>query len=426
MDKNAQPRKLAYIKTFGCQMNFHDSDIIAELLRQADFSIVEKADDADTIIFNTCTVRDHAENKFYSELGRYSKSGKKIVVAGCLSQIEGRSLLRHAPFVHAVVGPQYIYEIPSIIDAGKVVLTGDNPEFYLNSQPSVGKLSASVNIMYGCSRFCSYCIVPYTRGKEVSRKPEDIYNEINGIAQAGAREITLLGQNVNAYRYEKTDFAALLKMVAKIPGISRIKFLSPNPASMSDRQIREIADIPKCMPHIHLPLQSGSDRILKLMKRGYNSKTYMKKVEKIENYIKDAILTTDIIVGFPTETEDDFRHTLKIVGDVGFFNSFMFCYSKRRGTEASLMESQVDPELSKERLARLIEFQEKITAKKLTKYKGRIVSVFVDKRKKGGFSGRTRQDIVVNIESDKELFGKFVPIEIYEISKHTLKGREIA
>ncbi|NOZ83429.1 MAG: tRNA (N6-isopentenyl adenosine(37)-C2)-methylthiotransferase MiaB [Epsilonproteobacteria bacterium] len=426
MDKNSQKERIVYIKTFGCQMNFHDSDILRELLIQSGYLVADGSDDAGTIIFNTCTVRDHADSKFYSELGRYSKSDKKIIVAGCLSQIAGRSLIKRAPFVHAVVGPQYLYEIPYIITGGSVVLTDDNPEFYIHSRPEIKKLSASVDIMYGCSRFCSYCIVPYTRGREISRKPDDIYDEICRAAENGAREITLLGQNVNAYSYEDVDFAALLKKIAAISGISRIKFMSPNPASMTDRQIKEIANIPKCVPHIHLPLQSGSDRILKLMKRGYNSSGYMKKVEKIEKYIKDAILTTDIIVGFPTETEQDFKQTLKIVGEVGFFNSFMFCYSKRSGTQAGAMEGQVSMAASKERLGRLIEYQQNITVKKLERYKGSIMSIFVDKQKESGFAGRTRQDIVINVEGGSAALGKFVPVEVCGISKHTLKGKELA
>ncbi len=426
MNSENYSTKSIYIKTFGCQMNFHDSDIMQELLLQSGYEIVDDPDLADTIIFNTCTVRDNADHKFYSELGRYSKD-KKIIVAGCLSQVSGDKMMKRAPFIHAVIGPQYLYEIPSVIKGGKVLLTDCNLKFYSHHPPlSKACVTASISIMYGCSRFCSYCIVPFSRGKEISRKPDDIYNEISIFAANGVKEITLLGQNVNAYRYDGTNFQKLLKNISKISRISRIRFISPHPSNMTDDQISTIADLPKCIPHIHLPLQSGSDRILKLMKRGYSVSNYIKKVEKIEKLIKDAILTTDIIVGFPTETESDFNQTLKIVRDVGFLNSFMFCYSKRRGTAASDMEGQVDESVSKNRLIRLIELQQNITEKKLGIYKDRLLSVFVDKFNKDRLSGRTRQDIVVNLDdNDVNMIGKFFPIMIDKVSKHTLHGHVV-
>ncbi len=423
MSSDNDLKNSVYIKTFGCQMNFHDSDILQELLLQSGYEIVDDPDLADTVVFNTCTVRDNADHKFYSELGRYSRD-KKIIVAGCLSQVSGAEMMKRAPFIHAVIGPQYIYEIPSIIRGDKVVLTDYNPKFYNQHSPlSKGSVSASINIMYGCSRFCSYCIVPYSRGKEISRKPDDIYNEISVFASNGVKEITLLGQNVNAYNYDNTNFQKLLKNIARINRISRIRFISPHPSSMTDDQISTIADLPKCVPHIHLPLQSGSDRILKLMRRGYSASDYMKKVEKIEKQIKDAILTTDIIVGFPTETELDFAQTLKIVQDTGFLSSFMFCYSKRKGTAASSMEEEVDESVSKNRLMRLIELQRNITEKKLGLYKNRLLSVFVDKLNKNGLSGRTRQDIVVNLDGNLDnIMGKFIPVSIDKVCRHTLHG----
>ena len=367
--------KKLYIKTFGCQMNEYDSDKMADVLHASD-GLVATSDpeDADIILFNTCSVREKAQEKVFSDLGRARqlkerKPGLIIGVGGCVASQEGAAIVARAPYVDVVFGPQTLHRLPDLIErrrsSGRAQVDISFPEIekFDHLPPArVEGVSAYVSIMEGCSKYCAFCVVPYTRGEEVSRGFDDVLTEVAGLAAQGIREVTLLGQNVNAYRGklsprtadgEIADFAMLIEYVAEVPGIERIRYTTSHPKEMTQRLIDVYARVPKLVSHLHLPVQAGSDRTLAAMKRGYTTLEFKSIIRKLRAVRPDVTLTSDFIVGFPGETEADFEATMKLIDDVGFDNSFSFVYSRRPGTPAADLADDTPQTVKLQRLARL-------------------------------------------------------------------------
>src|SRR5271169_664624 len=360
-----------YISTFGCQMNVHDSEKMSGILRSEGYTETDSPQDADLVIFNTCSIRQKAEQKFYSELGRLrnlkkTKPGLAIVVAGCIAQQEGKKILKRVPYVDHVIGPQNIHIVKDLLQskAAKIAVE-DNPRLADMEVPVARKdgVGAWINIVYGCNNFCSYCIVPYTRGRESSRPSRAILNEIGELADRGYREVTLLGQNVNSYNSDMR-FPELLKAVDKIKGIRRIRFVTSHPKDLSDDLIFAIRDLEKVCEHVHLPLQSGSTKILSLMERKYTFDEYMRNVDKLRKQIPGIAITSDIIAGFPEETPEDHQLTLNALHEIEFDGIFAFHYSVRIGTKASRMGGHLDDATKLARLNEILEVQNDITGKK--------------------------------------------------------------
>lgn len=359
-----------YIQTYGCQMNEYDSNLIKNILINKGYSIANSIEESDCILINTCTVREKADNKVYSFLGNLKESKKIIGVIGCLVEKDGSKLIGRMPHVNFIVGPRRIKEIPDILDRLKngekhIVCNGDNKDIKIEVNTLIKdvyseskKESGYVTIMQGCSNYCSYCVVPYVRGKSKSRNLNEILTEVKNLVSIGIKEITLLGQNVNSYGQDlndSIDFTGLLKEVIKISEIEKIKFMTSHPKDISSDLIELIAVEQKISKHIHLPVQSGSDRILKLMNRGYTREKYLEIVKEIKNRIPNVSITTDVIVGFPGESEKDFEDTLNLLKEVKFDSAFTFKYSKRDGTPASKMSGEVDKITKEERLKKLME-----------------------------------------------------------------------
>lgn len=424
--------KKYYIKTFGCQMNVHDSEKMAGILEQADYQKTDDPSDADVIVFNTCSIRSKAEQKFYSDLGRIKGLKKQnpdlsIVVAGCIAQQEAGKIHKRAPFVDHVIGPQHITRIGNLSSRpGKSTLTLESADIAYESTPAKrdSNVRAWVNIMYGCNNFCSYCIVPYTRGREVSRPSRDILEEIRALGERGYKEITLLGQNVNSYRAD-TDFVGLLREVNSIPEIERIRFITSHPRDFSPRLIQALSDLPKVCEHVHLPLQSGSDRILNLMNRGYAYQVYLDKVVALRESVPGIAITTDIIAGFPSETEDDHNDAIRSLKEIEFDGIFAFIYSPRPGTRAASMDRHVDDSVKSERLSHILNVQDEVTMKKNALLAGHVVDVLIDyEPNTREISGRTRTNKILSIRSSGPLEpGSIVPVVITEAYKHSLVGR---
>jgi tRNA-2-methylthio-N6-dimethylallyladenosine synthase len=424
--------KKVYIKTFGCQMNFHDSERLLGLLNAQGYCAVEDPRDADLIIFNTCSIREKAEQKFFSQLGRTKHIKRKnpsvkIGIAGCIAQQRGEELLNRVPYVDFVLGPQNISRIGEAISTDKSVITEENEELHILDIPAFRKkgVSAWVNIMYGCNNFCSYCIVPYTRGRERSRPADSIVGEIRMLVSEGYKEVTLLGQNVNSYRSE-TDFVGLLRMVNGIEGLERIRFVTSHPKDLGSDLINAIRELEKVCEHIHLPLQSGSDRILRLMNRKYTMEDYLKKVELLRDAVPDISITTDIIAGFPTETEEDHQATIRALEEIQFDGIFAFKFSPRPMTKASEMQGQLPEEIRLERLNEILKLQDKITERKNALLKGKTVEVLVEGSSESVsdlFTGRTRTNKIVNIRTDRPLMaGEIVKVRITTPHRHSLDG----
>jgi tRNA-2-methylthio-N6-dimethylallyladenosine synthase len=435
-------RKL-YIKTFGCQMNEYDSDRMADVLAQTE--AVEATSDpaqADIILFNTCSVREKAQEKVFSDLGRVralkrEREGLIIGVGGCVASQEGEAIVARAPWVDVVFGPQTLHRLPELIarrrDSGlpQVDISFPEIEKFDNLPPArVEGYTAFVSIMEGCSKYCSFCVVPYTRGDEMSRPFEDVLTEVAGLAAQGVREVTLLGQNVNAYRGpmgdgEIADFALLLEYVAEIPGIDRIRYTTSHPKEFTPRLIEAYGRIPKLVSHVHLPVQSGSDRVLTAMKRGYTALEYKSIVRRLRAVRPDISLSSDFIVGFPGENEDDFERTMKLVEDVGFDSSFSFVYSPRPGTPAADLEDDAPAALKLERLRRLQARIESQAARISEAMVGTVQRVLVDGRARKDASelaGRTDNNRVVNFAGPARLLGNFVDVRITAALSHSLRG----
>ncbi len=427
--------KKAYIQTFGCQMNMHDSEKMAGILLNEGYTLTDAPQDADLIVFNTCSIRQKAEQKFRSELGR-TKSLKKekpflrIAVAGCIAQQQGRGIIKNNPQVDYVFGPQNLQRLGDMIRTDKsVVLTEDNPEISGPDLPVLRKdgIRAWVSIMYGCNNFCSYCVVPYTRGREKSRPAGSIYEEIRKLASAGFKEVTLLGQNVNSYKSE-IGFGGLLRQIDAIEGIERIRFVTSHPRDLSEDLIECIKELPKVCEHIHLPLQSGSSRILKGMNRGYTYEDYMRKADKLIKKIPGIAITTDIITGFPSETVDDHASTIMALRAVEFDGIFAFKFSSRPGTKAAVMDENVPDSVKSQRLAEILELQDEITLKKNKVLEGTTQEVLIEgasKTDKGKITGRTRTNKIVNFNGNKVSPGQIADVSIVKAMRHSLEGEVI-
>ncbi|MFC4487822.1 tRNA (N6-isopentenyl adenosine(37)-C2)-methylthiotransferase MiaB [Tepidiphilus baoligensis] len=437
--------KKVYIRTFGCQMNEYDTTKMFDVLA-ARYG-AEPTDDpleADVILFNTCSVREKAQEKVFHDLGRVKELKRRnpdlvIGVGGCVASQEGEAIVRRAPYVDVVFGPQTLHRLPELIEARR---RQDRPQVDISfpeiekfdalPEPRVEGASAFVSIMEGCSKYCSFCIVPYTRGEEISRPLEDVLVEVAQLAEQGVKEVTLLGQNVNAWRgrlsrdgEEVGDFAFLLECVAEIPGIERIRYTTSHPREMTSRLIAAYEKIPKLVSHLHLPVQSGSDRVLAAMKRGYTVLEYKSIVRRLRAVRPDLSLSSDFIVGFPGETEADFEKTLRLVEELQFDHSFSFVYSARPGTPAAELPDPLPQDTKLAWLARLqaqIEAQARAFSEAMV---GRIERVLVtgpSKKDPAWLAGRTENNRVVNFRGEPRLVGHFVDVKITEALPHSLRG----
>jgi tRNA-2-methylthio-N6-dimethylallyladenosine synthase len=432
-----------FIRTFGCQMNEYDSDKMADLLRAADgFETTDRPEDADLILFNTCSVREKAQEKVFHDLGRvkHLKEARRdllIGVGGCVASQEGAAIVARAPYVDLVFGPQTLHRLPELIDARRSTGT---PQVDI-SFPEIEKFDrlpparvdgpgAFVSIMEGCSKYCSFCVVPYTRGEEMSRPFEDVLAEIADLAEQGVREVTLLGQNVNAYRGrmadgEIADFALLLEYVAELPAIGRIRYTTSHPREFTERLIDAHARIDKLAPHVHLPVQSGSDRVLAAMKRGYTTLEYKAIVRRLRAACPEISISSDFIVGFPGESEREFEATLRLFDELEFDGSFSFVYSRRPGTPAAELPDDTPHEIKLTRLARL---QERIDAharrisERMVGTSQRILVEGASRRNAAELSGRTGNNRMVNFRGAPRLAGRFVDVTITAALAHSLRG----
>jgi tRNA-2-methylthio-N6-dimethylallyladenosine synthase len=444
--KLAEAKPKVFIKTFGCQMNVYDSAKMADVLHAAaGYEPTEDVEQADLILFNTCSVREKAEEKVFSDLGRVKHlkaRGALIGVGGCVASQEGAAIVKRAPYVDLVFGPQTLHRLPAMLARQR---SEQRPQIDI-SFPEIEKFdhlpparvegpTAFVSIMEGCSKYCSYCVVPYTRGEEVSRPFDDVLAEIAGLADQGVREVTLLGQNVNAYRGamgaspEIADFATLLEVVAEIPGIERIRYTTSHPKEFTQSLVDVYDRVAKLVDHVHLPVQHGSDRILAAMKRGYTALEFKSTVRKLRAVRPGIAISSDFIVGFPGETAADFERTMALVEDVGFDHSFSFLYSPRPGTPAAQLADETGAREKLERLQRLqarIEAQgNAISASRL----GTTQRILVEgpSRKDGSeLMGRTECNRVVNVAAPDDRIGRLIDVRITEVRGHSLRGEPVA
>lgn len=437
--------KKATIITYGCQMNVNESAKMKQMFQNMGYEMTDEIKESNVVFLNTCTIREGAAIKVYGKLGelktlKEKRNGDLIIgVTGCLAQEVREEFIKKTPFVDLVIGNQNIAKIPDSLEkiqSGEIehiVLVDDEDELPKRVDADFGDDSiASISITYGCNNFCTFCIVPYVRGMERSVPLREILYDVEQYVKKGYKEILFLGQNVNSYGSDRLDmkenFALLLEKSAKVEGDFWIKYISPHPKDFSDDVIEVIAKNPKISRMLHLPLQSGSTKILDAMSRGYTKEEFIALAKKIKERIPDIGLSTDIIVGFPGETDEDFQDTLDVVNEVGFENAYMFSYSKRTGTPAATMEDQVDEDVKTERLQQLIQLQNSRTKKESTRYLNETVKVLVDgpsRKNKEMLSGRTSTHKIVLFKGDKELIGKFVNIKINETKTWTLYG-EIA
>ena len=433
-----------FIRTHGCQMNEYDSDKMQDVLMKSHgMSITEVEEEADVILINTCSIREKAQEKVFSQLGRWRKIKEQnpdviIGVAGCVASQEGDAIIKRAPYVDLVFGPQTIHRLPELLDKRKasaepqVDISFPEIEKFDNlPKPRKDGPAAFVSIMEGCSKYCSFCVVPYTRGEEVSRPMDSVLAEIMQLAEQGVKEVNLLGQNVNAYRGlshegEIVDLALLIHYVAAIEGIERIRFTTSHPVEFTDALIEAYRDVPQLANYLHLPVQSGSDRILSMMKRGHTALEYKQKIRKLREARPDISLSSDFIVGFPGETAKDFEDTMKLIEDVGFDQSFSFIYSARPGTPASSMPDLVPMEEKKARLQRLQATINDMAAEISQQMVGRTEKILVEGTSKWSddeLSGKTENNRVVNFAGPKRLIGQMVDVVITEALRNSLRGR---
>lgn len=434
-----KPQKF-YIRTYGCQMNVADSELVAGILSDAGYQKTNIIDDADIIIFNSCTVRQHAEDRVLGRITAEAKRKKQnqdmlIGLIGCVAQRKGEELLEEIKSLDFVVGTDQYRQLPEIIS--KCMFRNEhlfadiqnNIENYENIYPIRNKgVNAFVTIMRGCDNFCSYCIVPYVRGRERSRNHKEILLEIKNVGKEDFKDVTLLGQNVNSYDDGEYTFPELLKEASQISTIERLRFVTSHPKDISDKVIEVIAKEPKLCEHLHLPMQSGSNSILKKMNRKYTSEKYLGIIHKLRNAIPNIAITTDVMVGFPGETEEDFLQTYNLMKQIRFDYAFTFKYSPREVTAAASYSEQVPEDVRLERLKKLIELQEQITFEKYQEQIGRTVQVYVEhtsKKSDKELSGRTRDNKIAVFPGDKKLIGTFVDIEIIDATGWTLKGKQI-
>lgn len=433
-----------YIKTQGCQMNVYDSDKMADLLNaESNLELTDDESQADVILLNTCSIREKAEEKVFSQLGRWRKIKTSrpdliIGVGGCVASQEGEAIIKRAPYVDLVFGPQTLHRLPEMIaevkKSKKAVVDISFPEiekFDRLPEPKSHGPSAFVSIMEGCSKYCSFCVVPYTRGKEVSRPFDDVLVEIAKLAEQGVREVNLLGQNVNAYNgvmgdtHEHADLALLISTIAEIDGIDRIRYTTSHPVEFSERLIEVYATVPQLVDHLHLPIQSGSDRILSLMKRGHTALEYKAKIRKLRAIRPNISLSSDFIIGFPGETDDDFMKTMQLIEELKYDHSFSFIYSKRPGTPAANLPDPTPMEVKKQRLSilqtRIAQFTNEISQKMLNT--DQMILVESKSKKYNELAGRTENNRVVNFEGPEHLIGQFVVVRITEVRPNCLMGK---
>ncbi|NFD57115.1 tRNA (N6-isopentenyl adenosine(37)-C2)-methylthiotransferase MiaB [Clostridium botulinum] len=434
-----------FIETWGCQMNEEDSEKLSGMLKKEGYIRTEEREDADVIIFNTCCVRENAELKVYGNLGILKGLKSKnpnliIAVTGCMMQQKGmaETIKKKFPFVDIIIGTHNLHNFPNYLNEVKkkdisVLKIQEKENSIIENMPIDRKnsMKAFVTIMYGCNNFCTYCIVPYVRGRERSRTPENIEAEIKKLISEGYKEITLLGQNVNSYGKDlepNVTFAELLKRVNNIEGLERVRFMTSHPKDLTDDVIEAIAKCDKLCEQIHLPVQSGSSEILKKMNRHYDREKYLDVVSKIKKLIPNVALSTDIIVGFPGETEKDFEETLSLVKEVEYDSAFTFLYSIRKGTPAAKFEDQVPEDVKHKRFNRLVEVLNEISAKKNKAYEGKIEEVLVEgtsKNDENKLMGRTRTGKLVNFIGDKDSIGELVNVKIIKANSFSLTGEEI-
>jgi tRNA-2-methylthio-N6-dimethylallyladenosine synthase len=436
--------KKLYIKTFGCQMNEYDSEKMADVLRESHgYQLTDAAEDADLLLVNTCSIREKAQEKVFSELGRWRsikerRDGVLIGVGGCVASQEGDGITRRAPFVDVVFGPQTLHRLPQLIDdvgaKRRSVVDVSFPEiekFDRLPEPRAEGPTAFVSCMEGCSKYCSFCVVPYTRGEEISRPLDDVIAEVVQLAQQGVREINLLGQNVNAYRGPMhdgsiADLATLIYYVAVVDGVDRIRFTTSHPVEFTDSLVQAYAEVPKLANYLHLPVQHGSDRILSLMKRGHTALEYKQKIRKLREARPDISLSSDFIVGFPGETDRDFEATMKLIAEVGFDQSFSFIYSARPGTPAANLPDDTPLEVKKQRLQLLqarISQQAQAISDAMVGTTQRVLVEKVSKKSASQVTGRTENNRWVNFDADPSVIGQFVDVVITEALPNSLRGR---
>ena len=445
-----------YIKTYGCQMNEYDSEKMADVLRAcAGMEQTDQPEEADIILFNTCSIREKAEEKVFSDLGRVrplklAKPGLLIGVGGCVASLEGEAITKRAPYVDIVFGPQTLHRLPQLIqacrDTGRPQVDISFPEIEkfdhlpapgLNAAKEVQTTAsgmAYVSIMEGCSKYCTYCVVPYTRGEEVSRPLADILRDVEALVAQGVKEITLLGQNVNAYSGamedgDTADLAFLLQVIAMLEGVKRLRYTTSHPKEMTQRLIDVYASEPKLVSHLHLPVQSGSDRILAAMKRGHTALEYKSIARRLRAARPDICITSDFIVGFPGETEQDFEATMKLIDDIGFDNSFSYLYSPRPGTPAAELRDGTPHEVKAARLKRLqdrIMEQEESVSQSMLGSVQRVLVEGLSKKDALELAGRADNNRVVNFPGAPTMIGRFAEVRITQVVRHTLRGELVS
>jgi tRNA-2-methylthio-N6-dimethylallyladenosine synthase len=432
-----------HIKTFGCQMNEYDTARLADLLRQSHgMEPTEHAEEADLLLLNTCSIREKAQEKVFSQLGRWrpwkeKNPGLVIGVGGCVASQEGEAIRERAPFVDLVFGPQTLHRLPEMLAEARrsqaAVVDVSFPEiekFDHLPEPRAEGASAYLSVMEGCSKYCTYCVVPFTRGEEVSRPFDDVIAEAAGLAEQGVREINLLGQNVNAYRGqmvdgEEADLALLIEYVAAIDGIERVRFTTSHPVEFSDRLIEAFRETPELVSHVHLPVQSGSDRILMQMKRGHTAFEYKARIRKLREARPGISISSDFIVGFPGETDEDFEQTMKLIEEIGFDHSFSFIYSARPGTPAAELPDDVPQAVKQARLDRLQRTINTMAQSISRQMVGTVQRILVERparKDPAQLAGRTENNRVVNFDGDGALIGQFVEVRITEALPNSLRG----
>lgn len=436
--------KTFYLETFGCQMNVVDSEQIVDLLAEIGYRQVETADQADLILLNTCSVRDRAERKVYGHLGRFKPIKDRrpeliIGVGGCVAQQEGQRMLDQVAYLDFVFGTHNIHRLPDLVTQAEgqckraVVVDFLDPETRLGLFPRRTRRDAVtrfVTVMQGCDNFCSYCIVPHVRGREISRPSSEVLAEIEGLVAQGVREVTLLGQNVNSYGIREQgelSFAGLLRRVNAIDGLKRLRFATSHPKDLTDELIDCFAELDSLSKHIHLPLQSGSDRILKLMNRQYKAADYLRKVNRLRRVCPEIRITTDVIVGFPGETEDDFRATLDLVRQVGYADAYTFLYSPRIGTAAARIKDNQSVAAKQERFERLLAVQQANSAAVWEADLGQVQPVLVEgasKQGQGQLFGRTTWNRIINFNGPTELIGQIIPVRITRVYRNSNLGEQ--
>ena len=435
------PQKRLYIKTYGCQMNVYDSERMADVLRPLGYGVVDEPEGADLVVLNTCHIREKATEKVYSELGyikqmkdRKAEAGGRmtIAVAGCVAQAEGKEIMHRQKAVDLVVGPQAYHQLPELIARAHRAtgerlaadFAADEKFDALPAERHVTGVTAFLTVQEGCDKFCTFCVVPYTRGGEWSRPVNDIVEEAKRLADQGVREVTLLGQNVNAYDGDGSTLAKLVRQLAKIDGLDRIRYTTSHPRDMGDDLIEAHGELPELMPYLHLPVQAGSDKILKAMNRDHTAESYVKLIEKIRAARPDIAMSGDFIVGFPGERDGDFDKTLELVREVGFASAFSFKYSRRPGTPASAMPGQVDEAVKAERLERLNQLLDEQQRAFNAAQVGKVMPVLFEKsgRHPGQIVGRSPYLQAVHAEGPESLIGTIAPVRIESAAKMSLGG----